>query len=193
MEVQKKHAALAALTICLLVGLVGFVAFNQGTDYGLNLAEDMDVNKEAEEWIGATVYWYKNGELVASGHNTMCNLGLNESRNMIADGTYTESNGTTLAFKYIAIGTGTGQGAGDNVLATEFARAIGTFAEVAAVNGNWTLTYTWSAGAFAGETIQEAGVFNHATTGTMLNVQSFTGIVLQATDSLQVQFMFQIS
>jgi hypothetical protein len=115
---------------------------------------------------------------------------------MIADQTYVNNNASTNAFRYINIGTGSGGGASSTNLTTLFDCQVGTFAEVSGVVGNWTLTYTWTAGAFSGETITEAGVSDIALSdgsAIILNYQDFTGITLQSTDSLQVQFMFQVS
>jgi hypothetical protein len=155
----------------------------------------MGINRQPSI-IESTVYWFVNGEFVYAEHNTMCNIGLNETRNMIADQTYVNNNASTNAFRYINIGTGSGGGASSTNLTTLFDCQVGTFAEVSGVVGNWTLTYTWTAGAFSGETITEAGVSDIALSdgsAIILNYQDFTGITLQSTDSLQVQFMFQVS
>lgn len=190
---NRRKMAMSAIFLSALVMLLGLgVANLMGQAYQKGLHEGMELNKDEPDF-GASVYWYKNGEFVFAAHNVMCYLGLNDTAHLIGDNTWVNSNATTTAYRWIAIGEGTGQGASDNVLSSESFRASGTFAVIGGVNGNWTITYTWTAGTFSGETITEAGVFNDGTTGNMLNVQSFSGITLSASDSLEVEFMFQAS
>jgi hypothetical protein len=195
---KKKDTAITLLVIAVLVSTVGVWTYHLGAGeaYFQGLADGMavDENEEGKSPFSSTVYYYKNGIYVGGGPNVITNPGLNESRHHLCDNTWVNNNATTQAFRWLAIGTGNGGGASSTNLTTMFDRQIATFAVVSGVNGNWTMTYTWSAGAFGGETIQEAGMFN-ADSGTaiLLNYQDFTGITLQATDSLQVQFMFQIS
>jgi hypothetical protein len=179
-------AVLFASTVATGQALTNMSALQEQLD------EQMSLNKDSPDF-GASVYWYKNGQFIYAEHNLVCNVGLNNTAHHIGDQSWVNNNATTNAFQWIAIGTGTGQGAGDQTLASESFRAAGTFAVVASVNGNWTITYTWTAGTFSGETITEAGVFNAAAVGVMLNYQSFSGITLQSGDSLQVQFMYQVS
>lgn len=160
----------------------------------LRLQEEMGINRES--WIsGATVYISvmradeSSFTLAHSGHNVMCTAGLNWIRDMLANQTTATSSDNTS--HYIAIGTGSGGGAGSSALQSEFDRQIGTYAEPVA--GNWTLTYTWTAGSFDSDTISEAGCINDSSGGVLLNYQDFTGILLNSGDSLQVQFEFQVS
>jgi len=123
-------------------------------------------------------------QLAWSEHNVITNVGKDAIRDQIG-GT------ATGAFHHLAIGTGSGGGVGSTTLVTEFARAEGTYAEP--VSYNFTITYTWIAGSFSGQTITEAGCLNLASGGILLNYQDFTGITLTAADSLQVEFEFMIS
>ena len=192
MEKQYKLIAVLFVAVLFASTVSTGLAFSNVNALQEHLDEQMALNNQ-DNGVGASVYWYKNGQFVYAEHNLVCNIGLNDTAHHIGDQTWVNNNATTNAFQWIAIGIGTGGGAGDNTLQSESFRALGTFAVVTSVNGNWTITYTWSAGTFAGEVITEAGVFNDATTGNQLNYQSFTGITLQSGDSLQVQFMYQVS
>lgn len=191
---EKRYKLIAMLFVAVIFAstVSTGMAFSNMNALQRSLDEQMALNNQ-DNGVGASVYWYKNGQFVYAEHNLVCYLGLNTTAHLIGDQTWVNSNATTNSFHWIAIGTGSGQAAGDNVLASESFRASGTFAVVTSVNGNWTITYTWTAGTFSGEVITESGVFNDATTGIMLNYQDFTGITLQSGDSLQVQFMFQVS
>lgn len=193
---RKKRLKVIAIGVMLVI-LAGIVVIDMSNRhakymYEKGLSEGMGINKE-DAPFEATVYWYKNGEFVWAEHNVITNVGVNASRHHLCDQTWVNNNATTNAFRWLAIGEGSGGDATSTALVTEFDRQIATFALVSGVNGNFTMTYTWSAGSFAGETITEAGMLNAAASGILLNYQDFTGITLQATDSLQVEFMFQIS
>lgn len=193
MEKRYKLIAIAFVAVLFASTVSTGMAFNNMNALQAHLDEQMALNNQEPSGVGASVYWHKNGQFVYAEHNLVCNIGLNDTAHHIGDQTWVNNNATTNAFRWIAIGSGSGQTAADNALATEEFRASGTFAVVTSVNGNWTITYTWTAGTFSGEVITEAGVFNDGTTGNMLNYQDFTGITLQSGDSLQVQFMFQVS
>lgn len=202
---SRNKKIMAASMMALLIGSIIFVIGMQaGHLYYKNLYEVIPIQDAAgdgSETLSIDAYVYirvkyegdSEWTLHYYGHNQLQDQGRNETRNYIADQTYVNSNATTNAFRWIGIGEGTGQSVTDNDLATPFARASATFAEVASTY-NYTLTYTWTAGTFGGETIQESGTFNDGTSpnGIMLNYQSFAGIVLQAGDSLQVIWEFQI-
>jgi hypothetical protein len=166
----------------------------------IHLEEEMGVNREqADQYakVGANIKILvkRAGEseftLAVYIHNVMTTVGLNWIRDMLANQTTATASDNTS--HYIAIGEGSGGGVGSTTLQNEFTRAIGTYAEPSATN--WTLTYTWGAGNFSAETITEAGCFDYsaADAGTLLNYQDFTGIPLGASDSLQVQFEFDVS
>ena len=195
-EMERK-GKLQVIAIGVLLTLVlGFVIIdmanrNAAQAYEKGLTEGMGLNRLAP--FESTVYWYKNGQFVYAEHNVITYVGLNATRWYLSDQGTVNNNASTNAFRWIGIGSGSGGGASSTTLQTEEFRAAATFALVGGVNGNWTLTYTWTAGTFSGETITEAGVFNAAASGILLNYQDFSGITLQSTDSLQVQFMFQVS
>lgn len=200
MPSKKKIAA--ALVISSLVVLA--VGMQIGFHYHKTLYEDVAISDgggttEETFYIAGYLYVeYKRGDgdwiLHHYGSNVLCNVGKNYTRHLIADQTWVNNNATTNAMRMINIGEGNGGGASSTNLTTYFDGQIGTFALVKSTN-NYTLTYTWSAGAFGGETIQESGIsdidlFNAA--AVIFNYQDFTGITLQATDSLQITWEVQI-
>ena len=184
--------AVGVLLVVATMGGITYLAFNAGRDYQrvVDLSEGIGINKEDipfGSYMTFTVI-HEDGsvELAWAGHNTMTTVGLNACRGYISgvpDGNFT----------WIAIGNATGGGVGSTALVNETYRASATFENTTTAAGNWTLTYTWTAGTFSGEDVSEAGVFNAATGGILLNYQDFTAITLTATDSLQVTFEFQIS
>ena len=170
----------------VLLGVTALVAAGQHAR--IIELQDQLTSDSTGEW-GATVYWrvMREGEssfsLAHAEHNVITNAGRTALRPYIGQ---TPGN----PFNYIGIGTGTGGGVGSTDLVTPFLRAQGTYATPSAYN--FTITYTWVAGTFSGQTITEAALFNAATGPTMFNYQSFTGITLQSGDSLQVQFNVQV-
>lgn len=197
---RKQKGMLAAGTLVFILAFSFILADNMALrNEVLNLQEEMGINREQVAKLGANIKIsvMRAGEsqftVAVYVHNVMTTVGLNWIRRMIADQTYVNNNATTNASHYIAIGEGSGGGVGSTTLQTEYARAIGTFAMPSATN--WTLTYTWGAGNFSAETITEAGCFDEsaADSGILLNYQDFTGIPLGASDSLQVQFEFDVS
>ena len=170
----------------VLLGVTALVAAGQHARI-LELKDQLESDSTGE-W-GATVYWgiMREGEssfsLAYQEHNVITNAGRTALRPYIGQ---TPGN----PFNYIGIGTGTGGGVGSTDLVTPFLRAQGTYATPSAYN--FTITYTWVAGTFSGQTITEAALFNAASGPTMFNYQSFTGITLQSGDSLQVQFNVQV-
>lgn len=93
------------------------------------------------------------------------------------------------AMGWMAVGTGTGQGASDNVLATELDRnALDSTTQGTGANDNDVIyVCTWAAGDGTGA-LTEAGIFNNATPGLgqMLCVASFSVINKGAADSLVI-------
>jgi len=191
---ERKNKVIALFAIGMILALSGAVMYqqaqiNEGQDYIQWLEEQLTNYEEVDNEIFATVYWLVNYEgsadftLAHSGHNVITNAGRTALRGHIGD--------TAVAvWDYIAIGESSGGDATSTTLVSESFRAQGTYATVGSYN--FTITYTWTAGTFAGETITEAGVLNAAASGTLLSYQDFTGITLQSGDSLQVQFMFQV-
>jgi len=185
---MNKKKILGTVFVIALVAMFGIFAYNQGQLYQQYLNEDIGMQKVPFGAYMTLIVIKPDGSsyIAWEGHNVLTTVGLNASRIQIA-GT------ATAAFDYIAIGTGTGQGAGHNALATEVFRAQGATDFVTTAAGNWTVTYTWPATTFSGQSITEAGCFNASSGGVMLNVQSFSAIPLTAADSLQVTFEFMIA
>jgi len=101
-------------------------------------------------------------------------------------------SGGEAAFTYLEIGTGTTAAAvGNTALVTPIttgggARAAATVSRVTTDTTNDTarLVYTWTfSSSFA---VTEAGAFNAASAGTMLNRQVFTAVNVLSGDSLQL-------
>jgi len=194
---NKEKVAVAVPMIALLMVAAGlYMGYAAGQLYIVELQEQLKLHDAPGEhfWPSAYVTVSVNGEVVSEGWNVVCNLGKNETRNHLANQTWKDA-GTEYPFKWIAIGNYSTQPVADatnTTLAEEFARAVGTFAWVPS-DYNYTLSYTWTAGTFDGETINEAGVFDAASTGIMLNIQTWSGTTLNSGDSLQVTFEYQIS
>ena len=188
---NRKKLVVSALMLAILVGAVGYAAIGQAYQIGLN--EGLGVNRDSDVPTihGHLTVWVRRGDsqvwiLAFSAHNLITNYGRNATREYLG-----EANGA--AFDYIEVGTGTGGGAGDNALQTPYStRQQGTYSDTATAY-NWTITTTFAAGFFGGETITEAGCFNASTSGTMFNYQDFSGITLSASDSLQVQFEYMVT
>ncbi|MHC1572062.1 MAG: hypothetical protein ACXQTL_04865 [Methanosarcinales archaeon] len=94
-------------------------------------------------------------------------------------------------FKYVAIGTsGTAVATSQTSLGGEVARSEGTFTHDGKYK--WSMDCTFGAGTGTG-TIQEAGCFNSAADGTMLNRQTFTAIPKGASDTLKIMWDYTLS
>lgn len=194
LRAQKRRIAGGVVAIAL-VALLCVGAFNMGRGYQANFGETLSVNPPIQGHLYVYVQSYRtyhdsDWHLAYAHHNVICTVGRNATCDYLFNQTFVAGAGT--AFYYIAIGTGTGGGASSTTLVTEFTRATATYAGVAGVTYNCTLTKTWSAGTFSGQTISEAGVLNAASGGILFNYQSFTGITLASGDSLQVTFQFKI-
>lgn len=185
MNMDTKTKIATVFMVALLVGTIGYTMYDIGyTQATIHLSEsfDTDDSKDFDGYMTFTVTKEDGSSVIAwEGHNSITTAGLNAIREQIA-GTQTAD------FDYIAIGSGTG---GTTTLNAEEFRAQGTYAT--GTTGVYTITYTWNAGTFTAETITEAGCFNAAADGIMLNYQTFSGIALTATDSLEVEFEFTIS
>lgn len=102
------------------------------------------------------------------------------------------SDSGEVAMSHMAIGTGTGQGVGDNTLATELNRqALDNATPSHAAN---VVTYhrTFAAGEGTG-TITEAGVFNDASAGTMFVYNDSISFAKGASDSLALTWTFTVN
>lgn len=184
-----RTAALALIGVLFVSGIA------IGSFLTIYLFETIPINKPEEPTVLASLYINVNGKNLVTIHNVVCTVGKNKTLHYLFDETYVNNNASTNSFRWIAIGNPASQPVADasnTTLDTEFSRQIGTFAGVDGVTNNCTLTYTWTAGSFSGQTIYESGVFNEASNGYMIVYQSFSGITLSASDSLQVQWEFQI-
>lgn len=185
---RKNEMVAGLLIMALLVGTVGFMAYQQLQirQLQLELGETIPVN-DAREW-GATIYMTvirADGSMETQAfHNVITNAGRTALRGHIGDSAVAEWN-------YLAIGTGSGGGVGSTTLVTEYSRYQGAYATVGSYN--FTISFTWTAGNFSGQTITECGVLNAAAVGTLLNYDdSFSRGPLQASDELQVTVNFQV-
>lgn len=193
----KKGLAVIGFMALIVTVAVG-VSFYAGHNHALYFSDYLGFGgpDNAQIHISSNVRIYADFDsdgiidLIIEGHNQIQNDGRSEVARYIAEEAVVNSNASTHAFHWIAIGTGTGQGVSATALATEFDRQIGTDAYPSAYN--FTITYTWTAGSFSGQTIQECGLFNEAASGVMFNYHDFTGITLQSTDSLQVEIEVQV-
>lgn len=103
------------------------------------------------------------------------------------------------AFTYLAVGTSTtAVAATDTTLTAEIvdtglARAAGTVSRVTTTVTNDTLqvVYTWTAS--GSKTVEEVGLFNAASTGTMLNHALTTSKALTANDTLTATVQIKFS
>ena len=123
------------------------------------------------------------------------------SKNGITNAGFAEVAGLILndvggtAFDYIAIGTGTTAfDASQTALATETHReaAAGSRVTTTVTNDTAQLQYTFS-GYSGSEAVTESGVFNAASSGTMLCRQTFSALNIDwdAGDSLQITWKIQ--
>lgn len=96
------------------------------------------------------------------------------------------------AMSHIAVGVGTASpSAADTTLGSELVRAAAAYAHATGTKV-FTFTVTFAAGVGTGP-ITEAGVFNAASNGTMLDRVTFGVINKAPADTLQVTFSFTMS
>lgn len=96
---------------------------------------------------------------------------------------------------YMAVGTGTGQTANDNTLATELDRNAfqsGPTQLTGADINKVQYVGFWDAGDATGA-ITEAGIFNHVSAGSMLCYQSFAVINKGASDQLTITWTVEFT
>lgn len=135
----------------------------------LNLFDKNGVLKETRR---------KDNIIVNGGFDFICDAIANASRDSI--------------MSYIAIGTGTtAPAATQTALVTESARQSATYAHTAGTK-IFTLSTTYAAGT-ATAALTEAGVFNAASAGTMLDRVTFSVINKGADDTLTATFQFTLS
>ena len=108
--------------------------------------------------------------------------------------------GGEAAFDYLAVGTGTtAANATDTTLETEItdsglARAQDaspTRETTAVTNDTAVLDYTWTASGT--KAVTEAGIFNAASSGTMLARQTFAAINVVSGDTLKITYKIQVT
>lgn len=186
---NKRNVVIGLFAVALLFGNVLLLAHQQAVIHQqqVELNEYLNMDSELREW-GATVYMnvYRGDVLLASEvhHNLIPDAARSALRGHIADSALAEWN-------YLAIGTSTGGGTGSTALENEYERYQAVYATVGSFN--FSLTLTFAAGNFSGQTITEYGIFNDPTTGTILSYDdNFSRGPLTAEDSLQVIAMFQV-
>lgn len=182
---QQKGMLAAGALVCILA-FSFILAENMALRAQIEINETIPLNDQ-REW-GATIFMriYRAGFLISEEayHNVITNAGRTALRGHIGD---TAVN----VWDYLAIGTGSGGDATSTTLVSEYSRYQGTYATVGSYN--FTITFTWTAGNFSGQTITECGVLNAAAAGTLLNYDdSFSRGPLQSTDSLEVEVNFQV-
>lgn len=180
---MRKREIAGLLLVGLLVITAGYTIFQYGYDLGAQRNDDIGPVGHLTVLIdyGNTGHFV----VVLSTDNVITNTGKNLARDQIG-GT------TSTTFQYLQTGTGTGGGAGSNDLVTPFgARQLGSYAEP--VDYNWTITTTFAAGYYDGETITEFGCFNAVSSGDMWSYFEDAGRVVTSADSLQVVWEYMIS
>lgn len=190
METKTKVKLLGSTTIILILALT-LVA----SQYYNAQAYYFNRNAEFTEWanddfkITGEIEFYKNDmlQLNAPIPNTITNIWKNTVRDYISN---TSASGITSTFDYIAIGTGSGGGAGSTTLASETNRTQGTYTEpanyqfrVTSEFNNWNFTFA----------ITEAGCLNASSSGILFNYQDFGAVNVASGDNLTVQITWTIS
>lgn len=144
----------------------------------------MELNTKAKASIKRTVEHWRGGKLLSvdvAEYDLLVNAGLNYLCEVVGNPTQPARMG------YTAIGTGgaTLPGAGQTALVTETHRLANTYTKLADV-GKATLeaTFTFTA-AYA---INECGLFNAATAGTMYCRDTFTVRNVESGDELKVKY-----
>lgn len=130
---------------------------------------------------------FKNDELVQDIPNLVVTAGKGYIASRMKD------TGSPTQMTHMAIGTGTvAAAAGDTTLGTEAARvALGTAGGTVAAN---VVTYSATFGAGTGTgAITEAGLFNAASSGTLLCRTVFSAVNKGASDSLSITWTVTIS
>lgn len=137
-----------------------------------------------------TIEHIRDGKVIdkREGPNLVVDTGLAEAAALLL----TDASGTD--FDYIAIGSGsTSPVAGDTALETEVERqsATGTQITTSVTDDTAQLQTTFS---FTGtETLNETGIFNAASTGTLFARQTFSTVNVESGDDLQITWQIQFS
>lgn len=129
-----------------------------------------------------------NGEVEVTHRD---NIIVNGGFDLIADA-IGRATGRPAVISHIAVGTGTtAEAATQTTLVTELSRIAATYAHTAGTKV-FTMTATFAAGVATGA-ITEAGVFNAASAGTMLDRVVFPVVNKGADDTLTAVFTFTLS
>lgn len=116
---------------------------------------------------------------------TTTNLGMAEVASLII--------GSGTAYSSIAIGTGTTAFAATSTqLNNEYARASATASSVTSDVSGDTAQLVHQFSFTESKAITEAGVINHATTGTLLAAQTFSAVNIVSGDTLQITYKIDI-
>lgn len=170
-------------TIALLTGMEELDAF-------LTQSRSQDAGRESFQMVGAleSILYRKDGLIEVRRRN---NLIVNGGRDFISD-SIGASAGRPAVMGWIAVGTGsTAAAATQTALVTETLRKAATYAHTAGTT-TFTFTSSFAAGEATGA-LQEAGIFNAASAGTMLNRVTFSVINKGADDTLTQTFTFTLS
>lgn len=129
-----------------------------------------------------------NGEVEVTHRD---NIIVNGGFDLISDA-IGRATGRPAVISHIAVGTGTtAEAATQTALVTEISRIAATYAHTAGTKV-FTMTATFNAGVATGA-ITEAGVFNAASAGTMLDRVVFPVVNKGADDTLTAVFTFTLS
>ncbi len=136
----------------------------------------------------------KNGKLISlqEHQNIVVNVGKAGTASRI------NGDGAEAVFTHIAIGTGTtGEAASQTALVTEIStgggqRAVASVSRITTTTTNdtarWIITYSFTS-SFA---VTESGIFNAASSGTMLARKVFAAINVVNGDSIQITWRVQV-
>lgn len=118
-------------------------------------------------------------------HNLIVTAGKTRVRDLIG-------GASSTGFTYIALGTGTTDPAvGNTALETEVKRASATVTYPASNQVKYEKVFTW--GSAESYTVTEAGLFDSASSGTMLNRLEFAGKSVDIDTDLSVTITISIS
>lgn len=137
-----------------------------------------------------TIEHVRDGEVIdkREGPNLVVDTGLAEAAALLL----TDTTGTD--FDYIAVGSDdTAAASGDTALGTEVDRqeATGTQITTSVTDDTAQLQTTFS---FTGaQTLNETGIFNAASAGTMFARQTYSTVNVESGDDLQITWQIQFS
>lgn len=133
---------------------------------------------------------YESMKEANCNHNVLTNVGKEAIQSYLST-TYSRQ-----IFSYLAVGNGTAPLATDTTLNLELtgsmARANATIYDNAASNGNWSLVYTWTAGATF-VSVNSTAIFNQSATGGMFAGGTFSNTNLNSGDTLTVNYTLALA